>query len=79
MSKTLIIDSATAKKIIKELERLENLKTNLLILLPEAVIPYGSKLWWEKEVLKGELVIKKGKFKTYTSSKDLISDLHQGI
>ncbi|MBI2074463.1 MAG: hypothetical protein HYT83_01355 [Candidatus Levybacteria bacterium] len=79
MSKSTTIDTTVIKKLINELEHLEELKLHILRIIPEDMLPYGSKLWWEKEVLNGEEEIKKGKFKTYKNAKMLIADLRKGI
>lgn len=79
MAKTIVIDTNIAKKLVVELERFEELKNHVLRLLPEEVVPYGSKLWWTKEILSGEADIKKKKYKMYTDAKDLILDLHKGL
>ncbi len=79
MAKTATINAATAKKIIAGFEEFEELKKQVLLLIPEKFIPYGSKLWWQKEVLGGEDEIRKGKVKEYRNAKSLISDLHKGI
>ena len=79
MTKAITIDNTTAKKIVKELESLEALKASILNLLPEGIFSYGSKFWWEKEILAGEDDIKKGKYKTYKNADLLIDDLHRGI
>lgn len=73
------INTTTARKLVIELERFEQLKSHILRLLPDGTIPYGSKLWWEKEVLNGEEEIEKDKFKTYKTSDTLIEDLHKGV
>lgn len=79
MARLITVNTSTAKKLVNELEQLEELKKHILRLLPDGVLPHGSKLWWEKEVLQGEEEIKKGEFKTYKNVKSLISDLHKGI
>lgn len=79
MSKSASIDIKTAEKLVREIESFEEIKKHILQLLPEEVIPYGSKLWWEKEMIGGEEIIKKGKYKVYKNPQLLISDLHKGI
>ena len=79
MNKTAMIDANAAKRIISELERIEEFKAQIIRLIPDGVLPYGSRLWWEKEALAGEEDIEKGKYKTYKNSKLLIDDLHKGV
>ncbi len=79
MAKVLSIDINTAKKIISDLEQLEELKRRILRFLPEEIIPYGSRLWWDKEIITGEEEIKKREFKTYKNPKTLLSDLHKRL
>lgn len=79
MAKAGTINAITAKKLVTDLERIEQLKMQILRHLPDGVLPYGSELWWQREILTGEEEIKKGKYKTYDNAKDLIADLHKGI
>lgn len=51
---------------IKEIKRILNL------------IPYGSDIWWQKEILAGEKEIAEKRFKRYHKASDLIADLHKG-
>lgn len=78
MTKSATINTATAKKLAAQLEQFEELKTHILRLLPDGIIPYGSKLWWEKETLIGDESITNGEFKSYKNPKALIADLHKG-
>ena len=79
MTKTAVIDTEVAKRIISELEKIEQFKAQIIHLIPDNVLPYGSKLWWEKEALAGEEEIKKGRYKTYKNAHSLIDELHKGI
>lgn len=79
MGKVTTITPTIAKKIISELEEFEALKKNILLHLPQELIPYGSKLWWEKEVLNGEKEIKSTTIKTYKNAPLLLDDLHKGM
>lgn len=78
MAKQIAINATMAKKIISDLEQFENLKTHILRLIPENVIPYGSKLWWEKAELEADEDIKAERYTTYNNAKELIKDLHAG-
>jgi len=78
MSKAISIDTKLAEKLLREIESFEEIKKHILQLIPEDVIPYGSKLWWEKEMINGEAAIKKGEYKIYKSTKLLLADLHKG-
>lgn len=71
MAKAVTIDTSTAKKLVKELEHFEKVKTRILSLLPGDMVPYGSKLWWEKEELEADEDIKKGRVAKMSSLNDL--------
>ncbi len=71
MSKTTSLDTATAKKLIRELERFDEFKSQVLQLIPEEMIPYGSKLWWEKSEFEATEDIKKGRVVSFDSTKDM--------
>ena len=74
MSKAVSIDTKTAEKLVREIESFEEVKKYILQLLPEDVIPDGSKLWWEKEIISGEEEIKKGDYKIYKNAELLLSE-----
>ncbi|MBI2622520.1 MAG: hypothetical protein HYY87_00230 [Candidatus Levybacteria bacterium] len=78
MAKTGIVNTTVAKKLFSELELLEQLKTRILSILPEDVIPYGSKLWWEKAELEADKDIQTGRYTVYRNAATLIKDLHKG-
>lgn len=71
MAKSVTITNATAKKLVQEIERFEEIKTRILRLVPEEFIPYGSKLWWEKEIHEAEEEMKTGKARELHSVHDL--------
>lgn len=71
MSKTASINAATTKKLVHELERFDELKTQILKLIPEDMIPYGSRLWWEKSELEADEDIRKGNVVKLKSIDDL--------
>ena len=75
MNKTASIDIKTAEKLVREIEGFEELKKHILKLLPEDVIPKGSNLWWEKEMLDGEEDIKKGNYTIVSDKKELMGHL----
>lgn len=78
MAKTNALSIARAKKIVSELEKIEELKKEVLRLLPNGIIPYGSKLWWEKEELMANEDIKKGKvYGPFDNASDLVKSLHK--
>lgn len=65
------INTTTAKKLIEELENFEEFKKNVLRLIPEDLIPNGSKMWWEKAELEADEDIKKGKVVSFNSTKEM--------
>ena len=71
MAKTITLDAHTAKELIKELERFDEFKMQILSLIPQDFIPEGSKLWWEKAELEADEDIKKGRVVPLTSLDDL--------
>ncbi|HUQ85222.1 MAG TPA: hypothetical protein VM077_02760 [Candidatus Limnocylindrales bacterium] len=71
MAKAATIDTNTAKKLVKELEQFEEFKKHVLMLIPEEIIPYGSKLWWEKSELEATEDIKKGRVVSFNSTKEM--------
>ncbi|HSW47695.1 MAG TPA: hypothetical protein VLG67_01320 [Candidatus Saccharimonadales bacterium] len=71
MAKAVTIDTNIAKKLVRELEKFEEFKKQVLMLVPEELIPYGSKLWWEKSELEATEDIKKGRIVTLKSIDDL--------
>ena len=71
MAKAVTIDTNTAKKLIKELEQFEEIKKQILMLIPESLIPYGSKLWWEWSDQKGLDEVEKGEYYKLRDQKDL--------
>ncbi len=77
MAKAVTIDTNTAKKLVKELEHFEEFKKHVLMLLPEELIPYGSKLWWEKSELEATEDIKKGRVAELKSIDDLDKPLKE--
>lgn len=77
MAKSVTITHTTAKKLIQEIERFEEMKVRILRLIPEELIPYGSKLWWEKEILEAEKEIRSGKFKELHSVDDIDKPLNK--
>ena len=78
MAKTATINTATAKKIIIGLERIDDFKKQILLSLPDGILPYGSKLWWEKEALEADEDIKTGRVHgPFKNADDLIKSLHE--
>lgn len=71
MAKAATIDTNTAKKLVRELEKFEEFKKQVLMLVPEEVIPYGSRLWWEKSELEATEDIKKGRVASFNSTKEM--------
>jgi hypothetical protein len=76
MSKTATINPTKAKQLTIKLEKLDELKRQVLLLLPDGALPYGSKLWWEKEELEADRDIKAGRVKKFKSAQDAIKWLN---
>ena len=74
------ISSSTAKSLFTEVEKIEKslakLKKKLFLSLPAK---YGSKDWWEKEIVLGEKEIANKDYRVYKTANDLITDLHKGV
>jgi hypothetical protein len=77
MAKSVTIDTNTAKKLVRELERFEKFKMHALRIIPQDVIPSGSKLWWEKAELEADEDIKKGRVANLSSINDLDKPLNE--
>lgn len=78
MTQTITVDTKTIEKILSRLDELRSdineLKNKLL---KEA--PYGSNEWWKKEEKKATEDIKKGRYKVFSKTEDLINDLHKSL
>lgn len=75
MAKAVTIDTNTAKKLVRELEQFEKFKQHALRVIPQDIIPSGSKLWWEKAELEADEDIKKGRVISFNSVKDMQNHL----
>ena len=75
MSQTITLDTTTAKNLVKELERLDNLKRKIASLLPESLLQKGSDLWWEREIQKGREELANGKGIEFSGLKALKGQL----
>lgn len=75
MAKAVTIDTNTAKKLVRELEQFEEFKQHALRVIPQDIIPSGSKLWWEKAELEADEDIKKGRVISFNSVKDMQNHL----
>ncbi|OGH27490.1 MAG: hypothetical protein A3C27_03760 [Candidatus Levybacteria bacterium RIFCSPHIGHO2_02_FULL_39_36] len=62
MAKTATLSVSDAKKIVLELERLEEIRDRILRIVPMELLPKGSNLRWIKEAIEGEDEIRKGKY-----------------
>ena len=71
MAKAITLDAHTAKKLVKELERFDDFKMHILNLIPQDLIPEGSKLWWEKAELEADEDIKKSNVVSFNSVKEM--------
>ncbi len=78
MAKAATISGTTAKKLVREIEEFEELKQYVLRSIPDNILPYGSKLWWEKENLEADEDIKKGRVHgPFKTADTLIKSLHK--
>ena len=68
MARAAVIDINTAKKLIREIEQFEEVKRHVLKLIPDELVSYGSKLWWEKSELEADEDIKKGRLVSFKSA-----------
>lgn len=79
-------DAITVKKSVLDdiLEQLGALQRKVLALkrtktqsatIKKKTIKYGSEEWWDKEMKLADEDIKKGRYKTFNSAKELIADL----
>ena len=75
MNQTVVLHPTETKKIVKQLEQFDDLKTVLLKLLPESSFNQGSNLWWQKQILTGDEAIQKGDYQTFENPQDFISHL----
>jgi hypothetical protein len=71
MARVVTINTTKAKKLVRELEQFEEIKRQVLKLIPEELIPQGSKLWWEWSDLKGLEEVKKGEYYKLSDQRDL--------
>lgn len=85
-NQSITVPARTAKSLIALLEQmaayeesLRNLRAQVLKVLPEAFLKYGSKLWWEKEEYLADEDIRQGRVsKAYNNVNELIKDLKKG-
>jgi hypothetical protein len=61
-NQTIALDAVSARTLVQELERLEEIRTTLLRIIPEPFLAKGSDLWWEKSDLEASEDIEKGRY-----------------
>lgn len=71
MSRTNTISAEDAKKIIIDLEKIEELRDRILKKIPSEMLPKDSPLRWIKESQEGKVEINGGKFTSISSKKEL--------
>ena len=70
-SQVITLNTNQAKLLVDELYKLDEVKKNLLRIIPESYLKYGSDLWWQKSDLQAQEDINNRRFRTIKSHRGL--------
>lgn len=71
MANTITLTQTAYKELLNRLSKLEKMMATLLEKLKEEEPPYGTEAWWEWSIKKGKEDIKKGRYTTLKTHKDI--------
>lgn len=71
MAQTVTVDAKTIRAILTRLDQIDKKINAISAKALEKEPVYGSDEWWEKEVKEGEEELKKGKYTSFSSKRNL--------